>query len=123
MKMYLVSILAAVFALSPLSGVAGEKKVTDVKELAGSWMGWVTGEQGQERATMIVSPDGSYKASTISGSTTEGQFYLQDGKLLYRSSRTTGAAKLTEDKGRTTLTVTPDDPNYRTGTGEYERVR
>ena len=72
---------------------------------------------------MNVSADGSYKASTITGSTTEGQFYLQGGKLLYRSSRTTGAAKLSEDKGRTTLTVTPDDPNYRTGTGEYERVR
>ena len=81
MKLYLVSFLAAVFALSPLSGIAGEKKVADVKELAGSWRGWVTGEQGQERATMIVSPDGSYKASTTRGSTTEGKFYLQDGKV------------------------------------------
>jgi len=116
--------LAGLFALCPLHGLAGEMRVTDVKELAGSWRGWVvTEQQGDERATMNVSPDGTYKASTISGSTTEGQFYLQDGKLLYRSSRTTGAAKLTEDKGRTTLTVTPDDPNYRTGTGEYERVR
>ena len=59
MKLYLVSFLAVVFALSPLSGIAGEKKLADVKELAGSWRGWVTGEQGQERATMIVSPDGS----------------------------------------------------------------
>jgi hypothetical protein len=116
--------LAVLFALYPLHGLAGEMQVTDVKELAGSWRGWVvTDQQGDERATMNVSADGSYKASTITGSTTEGQFYLQDGKLLYRSSRTTGAAKLTEDKGRTTLTVTPDDPNYRTGTGEYERVK
>jgi hypothetical protein len=116
--------LAVVFSLCPLYGLAGEKQVTDVKELAGSWKGWVvTEQQGDERATMNVSADGSYKASTISGSTTEGQFYLQDGNILYRSSRTTGAAKLTEDKGKTTLTVTPDDPNYRTGTGEYERVR
>lgn len=116
--------LAFVFSLYPLHGLAGEMQVTDIKELAGSWRGWVvTEQQGDERATMNVSADGSYKASTITGSTTEGQFYLQDGKLLYRSSRTTGAAKLTEDKGRTTLTVTPDDPNYRTGTGEYERVK
>jgi len=116
--------LAALFALYPLHGLAGEMQVTDVKELAGSWRGWVvTDQQGDERATMNVSADGSYKASTITGSTTEGQFYLQDGKLLYRSSRTTGAAKLSEDKGRTTLTVTPDDPNYRTGTGEYERIK
>src|SRR5215813_6067668 len=123
MKTLLVVLLAAAFALSPLAGVAGEKKVSDVKELAGSWQGWVTGEQGDERASMTVSADGNYKASTISGSTTEGQFYLKDGKLLYRSSRTNGTAKLSEDKGKTTLTVAPEDPNYRTGTGRYERVK
>jgi len=61
---------------------------------------------------MIVSPDGSYKASTIRGSTTEGQFFLQDGKLRYRSSRTMGAATLSEDRGKTTLTVLPEDPNH-----------
>ena len=123
MKTYLALLLAAVFALSPLAGVAAEKKVNDLKELAGSWRGWVTGEQGDERATMIVSADGSYKASTITGSTTEGQFYLKDGKLLYRSSRTSGTAKLSEDKGKTTLSIAPEDPNYRTGRAEYERVR
>jgi hypothetical protein len=111
------------FVLSPLEGIAADKQVKDVKELAGSWRGWVTGEQGDERANMTVSADGSYKASTISGSTSEGQFYLQDGKLLYRSSRTTGTAKLSEDKGTTTLTVVPEDPNYRTGTARYERVK
>ena len=50
MKMYLVSFLAAVFALSPLSGVAGEKQVADVKELAGSWRGWVTAESRETNA-------------------------------------------------------------------------
>ena len=30
---------------------------------------------------MNVQTDGSYKASTTRGSTSEGQFYLQDGKL------------------------------------------
>ena len=123
MRKHLGLLLAAVFALSPFDGVAGEKQIADVKELAGSWRGWVTGEQGQERATMIVSADGSYKASTTRGSTSEGQFSLRDGKLVYRSSRTTGTAKLSEDKGKTTLTVLPEDPNYRTGTAEYERVK
>ena len=123
MKTLLVVLLAAAFALSPLAGVAGEKKVSDVKELAGSWRGWVTGEQGDERANMTVSADGRYKASTISGSTTEGQFYLQDGKLRYRSSRTTGEASLLEDKGTMTLKVLPEDPNYRTGSAQYERVQ
>ena len=123
MSMNLALLLAAVFALSPLHGVAAEKQIRDVKELAGSWRGWVTGEQGQERATMNVQADGTYKASTTRGSTSEGQFYLQDGKLLYRSSRTTGTASLSEDKGKTTLTVMPEDPNYRTGRAEYERVK
>jgi len=123
MKMHLVLLLAAVFALSPTGGFAGEKQIVDVKELAGNWRGWVTGEQGQERATMIVTADGGYKASTTRGSTTEGKFYLQDGKLRYQSSRTKGTASLSEDKGKTVLKVVPDDPNYRTGTGEYERVK
>jgi len=123
MRHSLALLLATAFALSPLHGIAGEKQVVDVKELAGSWRGWVTGEQGQERANMIVTADGSYKASTTTGSTTEGKFYLQDGKLRYRSSRTTGTASLSEDKGTTVLKVVPADPNYRTGTGEYERVK
>ena len=123
MRIGLALFLAAVFALSPLDAVAAEKQIVDVKELAGSWRGWVTGEQGQERATMIVTEDGSYKASTTRGSTTEGKFYLQDGKLRYRSSRTTGTASLSEDKGKTVLTVMPEDPNFRTGRAEYERLK
>ena len=116
--------LAVLFALCPLHGLAGEMQVTDVKELAGSWRGWVvTDQQGDERATMNVSADGSYKASTISGSTTVGTFYLQDGKLRYRSSRTTGTASVSEDKGKTVLKLMPEDPNYRTGRAQYERVK
>ncbi len=121
MKMYLALVVAAVFAMSPLSGVAGEKKVAEVKELAGSWRGWVTAEMGDERATMNVQTDGSYKASTTRGSTSEGKFFLQDGKLRYRSSRTTGTASLSEDKGKTTLTLKPEDTTY--GKAEYERVK
>jgi len=123
MRMHLALLLAAVFAASPPDGVAGEKQIVDVKELAGSWRGWVTAESGQERATMLVQADGSYKASTTRGSTSESKFYLQDGKLRYRSSRTTGTAQLSEDQGKTVLTVMPEDPNYQTGRAEYERVK
>jgi len=42
---------------------------------------------------MIVTTDGGYKASTTRGSTTEGKFYLEDGKLRYQSSRTKGTAR------------------------------
>jgi hypothetical protein len=122
--MHLALLFAAALAMFPLDGVAGEKQVLDVKELAGSWRGWVTAETGrQERANMVVQTDGSYKASTTSGSLSEGKFYLQDGKLRYQSSRTTGTASLSEDRGKTTLTVIPEDPNYQTGKAEYERLK
>ena len=122
MKMRLALVVAAMFALSPLDGVAGEKQVVDVKELAGSWQGWVTAEMGDERATMNVQTDGSYKASTTRGTTSEGKFYLQDGKLRYRSSRTTGTASLSEDQGKTVLRVMPADPTYGASNAEYERI-
>jgi len=119
----LVLLLAVVFGLSPLDGVAGEKQIVDVKELAGTWQGRLTREQGQGRAMMIVAPDGSYRAMTTAESSTEGKFYLQDGKLRYRSSRTTGTAILSEDQGKTLLTVSPGEPVYGAGTAEYERVK
>ena len=123
MWMHLALVLAAVFVLFPLDGIAGEKQIVDVKELAGSWRGWVMGVQGEEPATMIVTANGSYRATTTPGSTTEGKFYLQDGKLRYRSSGTTGTASLSEDEGITVLTVMPEDANYRTGSAKYQRVR
>jgi hypothetical protein len=93
------------------------------KNSQGVWQGWVTREEGQERATLIVSADGSYRALTTHGATTEGKFYLQDGKLRYRSSRTTGTATVFEDQGRTLLAVMPENLNYKTGRAEYERVK
>ena len=76
-----------------------------------------------EGTTMIVSADGSYRSLTTGGAITEGKFYLQDGQLRYRSSRTTGAATLSEDPDKTVLTVMPADPKYHTGRAEYERVK
>lgn len=123
MKGSLVLCFAVAFAVLPLQGLAADKPIKDVKELAGSWQGWVTAEVGDERATMIVQEDGSYKASTTRGTTAEGKFYLQDGMLMYRSSRTAGKATLTEDAGTTTITILPNDPSYRTGSARYERVK
>jgi len=129
--MYRALLLAAMLALSALDGVAGEKQIVDVKELAGTWRGWVAEVPGDEWATMSVSADGSYKATTISGSTV-GRFYLRAGQLRYRSSRTTplampsaevlGTARVSEDQGKTVLTLMPEDPNYL-GKAEYERVK
>lgn len=124
-------LLATVLALSPLHGLAGEKQIVDVKELAGSWRGWVNEVAGDEWATMNVSADGSYKASTYSV-TTIGKFYLQAGQLRYRSSRTTplalpsaevfGTASVSEDKGKAVLTLMPNDPDYL-GRAEFEQVK
>ena len=124
-------LLAAVFALSPLDGVAGEKQIADVKELAGNWRGWVAEVAGDEWNTMSVSADGSFKASTYSVTIVD-KFYLQAGKLRYRSRRTTplampsaevlGTASVSEDAGKTVLTLVPEDPSYL-GRAEYEQVR
>ena len=44
MRRHLALLLGAMFALSPLDGIAEEKQIADVKELAGSWQGWVRTE-------------------------------------------------------------------------------
>ncbi len=123
MKWHLALFLAASFAASPLDGVAGEKQIANVKELAGSWRGLVKTEFGREGATMVVDEDGTYKASTMRGTLTQGTFYLRDGKLRYQSTRTTGRASLSEDQGKTVLTMMPVDPTADTGRTEYERVK
>jgi hypothetical protein len=123
MTMQLALFLVVAFALSPLDGVAGEKPISDVKELAGTWRGWITREQGRERATMVITADGSYRAMTTGGSSTEGNFYLQDGRLRYRSSRTTGTASLSEGQDKTVLTMAPGEPTYGAGSAKYERVK
>ena len=115
-------LLAAVFALFPLAGVAGDTQIVDVKELAGRWQGSVTRETGQDQATMIVSTDGSYRSFTTHGASTEGRFYLQDGTLRYRSSRTTGTASLADEHGKTRLIMIPAEPRYGTGRAEFGRI-
>jgi len=123
MRTHVAVLLAAVCALVPLDGMAEEKQIADVRELAGSWQGWVTRDDGQERALLIVAADGSYRALTTDGASTEGKFYLQNGKLHYRSSRTTGTASLSDDQGKIVLTVMPENVYYKTGGAKYERVK
>src|SRR5262249_7609006 len=105
-------LLAAVLALSPLDGVAGDKQIAAVEELAGSWQGGRRRGEGRQRARMHGAADGTYRSLTKDGASTEGKFYRQAGTLLYRSSRTTGRASLSQDRGKTVLTVMPADPTY-----------
>jgi hypothetical protein len=107
--------------------VAADKQITDVKELAGSWQGWVNSQlSGSERVLMTIKADGSYQSSSSrdGGTLTVGQYYLDGGKLKYRSSRTAGSAVVSEDKGQTTLTLKPEGSyNQNTGPATYERVK
>jgi len=120
-------VVALVFALSPVAGLAADKQITDVKELAGTWQGWVNSQlAGSERVLMTIKADGSYQSSTTrdGGTLTVGKYYMDGGKLKYRSSRTEGTAVVSEDKGKTTLTLKPEGSyNQDTGPATYERVK
>ena len=123
----LIALLApVVLTACTLAGTAVEKPLTDVKELAGTWQGWVTTQVGgNARVLMIIKEDGSYEASTTTGGTlTVGKYYLESGKLRYRSSRTQGTATVSEERGKTNLTVTPEGSfSFDTGSAVFERVK
>lgn len=108
---------------TPSAGVA--KPISDVKELAGMWQGWVTTQLGsQTRVSMTIKGDGSYEGASTTGSMTLGQFYLEGGKLRYRSSRTQGSATVSEEKGKVVLTISPEGSySFETGQAIYERVK
>jgi hypothetical protein len=96
------------------------RPVADVKDLAGTWQGWLTTRSGQIRVLMVIQADGSYEASAGTA-LTRGNFYLESGTLRYRSTRSEGTAKLSQ--GRMSLTVTPER-RFSLDTEEtvYERV-
>jgi hypothetical protein len=88
------------------------KPISDVEELAGTWQGWVTDQLGGSSAT------------SAGGTLTRGTFFLESGRLRYRSSRTEGTAEVSEDRGKTLLTQTPEGTvNVATGRAVYERVK
>ncbi|PYN35495.1 MAG: hypothetical protein DME01_11155 [Candidatus Rokuibacteriota bacterium] len=119
--------IALVFAVSPLAAIAAEKQITDIKQLAGTWQGWVTSQlSGSERVLMTVKEDGSYQSSTTrdGGTLTVGKYYLQGGKVRYKSSRSEGTVVISEDKGKTTMILAPEGSfNPVTGPATYERVK
>jgi hypothetical protein len=99
--------------------VAVEKQITDIKQLAGQWEGWVNSQlSGCERVLMTIKADGSYRAATTrdGGTLTVGTYYLKDGKVRYNSSRSEGT--------ETTLTLTPEGSfNPVTGPATYQRMK
>lgn len=123
MRVHLAALMAAVFVALPLIGEAADKPVTNVKELAGSWQGWVNLGTQQTRVLMTIKEDGSYEASTPTGTLTKGNYYLENGKLRYKSSRSSGTAALSEERGKVYLRIVPEGPTYETGPTDYERMR
>ncbi|MGH7302621.1 MAG: hypothetical protein ACRELZ_04985 [Candidatus Rokuibacteriota bacterium] len=123
----IVVFIALALAVSSVAALAAEKQITDVKQLAGTWQGWVTSQlSGSDRVLMTIKEDGSYQSSTTrdGGTLTVGKYYLEGGKIRYRSSRTQGTAVVSEDKGKTILTLAPEGSfNPVTGPAVYERVK
>jgi hypothetical protein len=95
--------------------------------IAGAWQGWVNSQiAGSDRVLITITPDGRYQSSSSrdGGTLSVGQYYLDGGKLRYRSSRTEGTAVVSEDKGKTTLTIKPEgSANADTGPAVYERMK
>jgi len=123
MRANVVLLLAAALVVSAAAALAGERQIADLKEIAGTWQGWTALGTTESRVMMVIREDGSYEASSQTGTQTVGRYYLESGKLRYRSSRSEGAATLSEDRGKTYLTVIPEGPSYETGKTEYERVK
>jgi hypothetical protein len=96
-------IVVLALAASPLASLAAEKQITDIKQLAGTWQGWVNSQlSGSERVLMTVKADGSYQATTTldGGTLTVGQYYLQGGKVRYKSSRSEGTVVISRTRAR-----------------------
>jgi hypothetical protein len=99
----ITALVVLALAASPLASLAAEKQIMDIKQLAGTWQGWVNSQlSGSERVLMTVKADGSYQATTTrdGGTLTVGQYYLQGGKVRYKSSRSEGTVVISRTRAR-----------------------
>ena len=76
----------------------------------------------------VVTPSGltsdNYTIGFHAGTLTVGKYYLQGGKVRYKSSRSEGTVVISEDKGKTTMILAPEGSfNPVTGPATYERVK
>jgi hypothetical protein len=114
---------AVVFALSPLQGVAREKQILDVKELTGSWHGWITRDEGPgPRNTVRL---GGRKLPRLDDTWRDhrGKVLCERRQLALSLVAHHGGGESLRRSGTTTLTVMPADPKYHTGRARYERVK
>jgi hypothetical protein len=81
---------------------------SDMAKLAGTWQGTMTNVAGISwPATLTVSPDGTY--TTQGGAfTSQGRAELNDGKLIFVTSYTSGGLAIDDRSGSVVLTDTGD---------------
>jgi hypothetical protein len=94
--------------------------ITDVKQLAGHWTGWVFRPQVTGSTVTTIRPDGTFTAATNYAGTTDvyGTISVKDGKARYQTTlqqqggvpvTPSGTVQLYESGGKRTLSGRSDD--------------
>jgi hypothetical protein len=88
------------------------KTVTDIKQLVGSWNGWIEergGARFQYRATLSIREDGTWAIVTERNPTYYGRMGIADGVVRWAAADPKlpwyGTATLVEENGREWLTL------------------
>lgn len=105
--------LALVGALvaSACASLPPAKPATDVKSIAGYWVGNAVGRFGSAASDFKISEDGRYEASVTGWPASLGKVTVVDGKYRYFSEtrRIGGTLTLHEGNGERVLTSASDD--------------
>ena len=94
--------------------------ITDVKQLAGHWTGWVFRPQVTGSTVTTIRPDGTFTAATNYAGTTDvyGTISVKDGKARYQTTlqqqggvqiTPSGTVQLYESGSKRTLSGRSDD--------------
>ncbi len=114
MRQTVISILALI--VMGCSGAATRPPVAemDVPKLAGTWQGWLVGEQGSfTLVNMDIKPDGAFQ---ITGQwiRANGVLLITDGRLRFDGTGAwRGSLSPSEDARRPALALERDDRQYR----------
>jgi len=119
---YIALVIALAIGLGGCATAASGTPVaiTDVKQLAGHWTGWVFRPQVTGSTVTTIRPDGTFTASTNYAGVTDvyGTISVKDGKARYQmtlqqqggvSVTPSGTVQLYESGGKRTLSGQSDD--------------
>jgi hypothetical protein len=101
--------------------------ITDLKQVVGTWEGWVTAREGTERfrVQLSITPDGQYTWVVLRGSRNSASMQMVDGVLRSgtwdgKTWRWYGVLTLVEERGTQYLTWARPDG---TVIAEFDRSR